>query len=313
MNVRFLWCDACLHIGVEKDRAVDFDPGYDNRQSHSPIAKAHLARVAQRLAQRVALDARVVEIGCGRGEFLSELAAAWFRNCVGYDPAAPEPTATIRNECWRGAERGGDVDCVIMRHTLEEIPDFAGFLGEVAHALSASGRLYVEITDAVRLFETGAIWSLYPEYFNLFSAHSLGQAPLRVGMVVERVDEYAGGDWLGVWVRRLSQSRRFPASPSDLHAKAAAVARLPRPIVVWGAVGRGGNFLAFLKIDRSLVAHVVDANESKWGLYMPPLRPGGDRAGKAEGAATSDRPVGRRPVPGGGSPVSAGRRTPPRL
>jgi SAM-dependent methyltransferase len=270
-SVEFLWCGACLHVGIEKQRAVGFDPHYDSRQSHSPIAKLHLGDVARRVAQHVPLDARIVEIGCGRGEFIAELAAAGFTSVVGFDPAAPAPTPLIRNEYWRGAAQGGDVDCLILRHTLEEMPDFGDFLDGVVHALSTTGRLYVEITNAAKIYETGNIWSLYPEYCNLFSAHSIGRILLEKGMIVERVDEYAGGDWLGVWARRLNRSTPYPVSPAQLAAKAAAVARLPRPIVLWGAAGRGGNFLAFLKVDRSLIAHVVDANESKWGKYVPPF------------------------------------------
>ena len=56
-DVKFLWCGACLHIGVKKDRAVGFDCEYDNRQSHSSVARAHLASVAQKVAIRARLYA----------------------------------------------------------------------------------------------------------------------------------------------------------------------------------------------------------------------------------------------------------------
>ena len=65
-------CDAC---GFVFNRAFDpalpcYGAGYDNAQRHSPAFATHLEALARHLVEeRGVRGARIVEIGCGQGDF----------------------------------------------------------------------------------------------------------------------------------------------------------------------------------------------------------------------------------------------------
>jgi hypothetical protein len=269
-DVAVAWCCNCLHISIHKNHETSFDPQYNNEQTFSPAAKAHLQKVARSVAEVVPLDASIVEIGCGRGEFLEQLHASGFSNLQGYDPVAPSPTAVIRNELWKPDALGFEVDLFVLRHTLEEIGSFAQFINLIGSQLSPKGHIYIELTNGLKLAESGNIWSYYPECHNIFSTHSLQKAIAKSGMFIERIVEYDDGNWLGVWVRPFSSVSAQTLLHDDLKHLTRIVEKLPKPIVLWGAAGRGGNFVAFLKLGLPVISHLADVNESKWGLFIPP-------------------------------------------
>jgi len=267
----FLWCDTCSHVSVSKTRSSAFDENYDNSQTASAVAQQQHAAVVGDI-QRWIPDrgAFILEIGCGRGELLDMLKDAGYQNLKGYDPAAPANTAAVVKGYW-GGSGGGDPPCdlLVARHTLEEVPSPSSFVAAMAASLAPEGHVYCEITNANHLMDAEGLFSLYPECSNLFSVRSLSGVFARNGLSIEGVSSHNRGEWLGVWGRKLSvPSER--AVMNSLEVLAQRIARLPRPLVLWGAGGRGGNILAFMRIDRSLIEHVVDVSKKKWGMFMPP-------------------------------------------
>jgi SAM-dependent methyltransferase len=269
--VDFFLCGNCHHISICKTGAAEFDAGYNNDQTASSVALGHLDRVVAQIETEISdRGARIVEIGCGRGELLFRLRERGYRCLAGYDPSAPDTFGgLISRQQWDGAS--GAADVFILRHTLEEISQVDDFVHQLAAALGSSGALYCEITNAERLVREFDIFSLYPECSNLFSAYSLERLFRRHGLSVATVTGYFEGEWLGVWGHKLAA----PPPRIALHELRARLVehlrRLPQPVALWGIGGRGGNFLSFMAADRALVPIVFDISESKQGLFIPPF------------------------------------------
>lgn len=263
-------CECCGHIHVGKESVVEFDESYNNEQGGSKIASAHIADVVEHLTTHLSdRGAKIVEIGCGRGEFLGMLAQRGYTDIRGYDPVAGGQSEYISNTYWKGAS-DSDIDLFVLRHTLEEIPDLHSFVEEVAASLSPQGRVYCEITSADRVAAQFDAFSIYPECSNIFSLKSLTLLFRKFGIELEAVWSFFDGHWVGYLGRKIPASRGEEDWNGRLERIAAKVRAAAQPAVLWGGGGRGGNMLSFCKIDTSLIEHVVDVNPAKQGMYIPP-------------------------------------------
>jgi len=236
-EVSFLWCEKCQHISINKTRTIKFDQNYDNRQTTSPFALEQYRSIVSDIKQQIPYrNACIIEIGCGRGELLEMLHFAEHTNLKGFDPAAPATPATtdmISNSYWDGTVQKRGADLIIARHTIEAIPEPMDFIGFIAEALKHDGRIYCEITNAPNLLNNRDIFSLYPEYSNLFSALSLARIYAENGLSVEKVTSINQGEWLGVWGKKNSGLYNYNAA-SHLAVLHEELLKLPRPIVLWG-------------------------------------------------------------------------------
>lgn len=269
-NVKFFWCENCRHISIHKDSIVEFDADYNNEQSDSGVAKAHLDRVVENIKALLPdKNSKIVEIGCGRGDLLNSLLQEGYVNLKGYDPVAETSSSLIESRYWVGSDTA-DIDLLILRHTLEEIPALNDFIELISKSLKPSGRVYIEFTNASKLVSDLDPFSIYPECTNIFSVGSISLLLRRYGFELEIVQEYFRGSWLGLWVNKFSEFTETAGWMRNIERIKNNILALPKPIVLWGAGGRGGNLLSFCHIDTTLIPYVVDVNKAKQGLFIPP-------------------------------------------
>ena len=269
VDANAVWCSACEHVSIAKDGSItEFDQTYDNRVSGSALIQSHYRNVADQI-EALAKDkeAVVVEIGCGRGELLREIRSRGFQNIIGYDPTMPDSADdAIVPEYWARNDLDMQYDFVILRHVLEEIPDPRRFLVDLLYAMDGNSKMYIEITNNVKSHRESDIFTIYPEYYNLYSVRSITELLFRAGLTVLDVHSYFGGAWLGVWAAsRVSAVGDASPLMSELRERIVA---LPKPVVLWGAGGRGCNILNFCSLSMRDVSAVVDTDPSKWGKYI---------------------------------------------
>jgi len=265
-------CSSCQHLYLKKSAIETFDCCYNNEQLGSDVASRHLEEVADILAG-VCSDrsARIVEIGCGRGELLNIMESRGYRNLKGYDPVVrPGENPLVEPVFWSSDVGDGLIDLLILRHTLEEMRDPDEFLAAARSVLSPKGWVYCEFTPSNDVIAENDFFSIYPEYFNLFSIESIMRLFQRVGLRSSSMRSYFSGRWLGLFARNGNMNSR-PCWDDILKDLAKALRRLPGPVVLWGAGGRGENLLSYCGLDTSVIEYVVDINPAKQGMYIPPF------------------------------------------
>jgi hypothetical protein len=302
-DLRLGLCRRCGFIGN-----LEFDPGlheysgrYEETQGFSPTFNEFHRRLAEDLIERYGIRGKkVIEIGCGKGEFLALLCELGGNRGMGFDPAYVDGrlpgSATARIDFVKDfySEKYSDcvADVVCCKMTLEHIHDVAAFVATVRRAIGdrASTAVFFQVPDTTRILREIAFWDIYYEHCSYFTPCSLGFLFSRCGFEVMRQWTGYGGQYLMIEAR---PGRRAPAGtpgpPAGLDELAKDVERFTaavrtrlatwrtllanlhsqgRRAVLWGGGSKAVAFLTTLGI-RDEVPYAVDINPYKQGTFLP--------------------------------------------
>ena len=148
------------------------------------------ARVRALARLRAAPDDRVLDVGCGSGDFLRLLAARGFRDLTGVDPFLPfdsradGPCRFIKGQL--ADLRGELFGVVTLHHVIEHAPDTRAFLADAAAVLAPGGRLLVRtpLVDSWAALQYGARWFQHdaPRHLVLLTSDGLVRAAAAAGL-----------------------------------------------------------------------------------------------------------------------------------
>lgn len=290
-NCGYLW-----NAGFD-EALIRYDADYEGTQIHSPHFRAYLDALARDWAALWPDARRVIEAGCGQGEFLEALSAHCGAELIGYDPAARAPRAgraAIRPTLLPDAPDTPDAhaDAVLSRMTLEHLPLPGDFIAAKARWLVDGGMLAVQVPNAEQTIRDTQVCELQYEHVGYHSPRSLLALLDACGLrPVALRDDYAG-QHLSAFARKPGAA--LPGSGPSVTAlpdpvPASAVAALGRAqaafgarwnrrlkdealagraIHLWGAGSRATAFGANLP-DPGLVSGVIDINPRRAGTFVP--------------------------------------------
>jgi SAM-dependent methyltransferase len=296
------FCPECSFISntLFDPSMHEYSGNYEETQGFSPTFRAFHKRLAESLIEKYNLrNKKIVEIGCGKGEFLSLICELGGNQGIGFDPAfvaernpASENVdvtfiADFYSEQY--AHIGADFFCCKM--TLEHIPDTAHFVRTVRRAVGdrEDSIVFFQVPDAQRVLRDLAFWDIYYEHCSYFSAGSLSRVFREAGFeVLETWTDY-DGQYLMISAR--PSASILPPSELELTAPQAVQqdieyfvkqqsARIEswkreiasykasgRRAVVWGSGSKGVAFLSALG-GGSEIDYVVDINPFRQGKFM---------------------------------------------
>jgi len=274
---------------------------YEDSQGFSDHFNTFLVGLVRRLVGRYDIrHKKVLEIGCGKGEFLWLLCEAGDNEGIGIDPACvPEripdyvrSRITIIPEMYSQRHADVEADVICCRHTLEHIPQTGEFLRLLRKAIGSRKDVLVffEVPDALRILREGAFWDIYHEHCSYFTAGSLARLFRSSCFDIEELCL----DYDDQYIMLVARPADRPTGPAfeienDLAEIPEAVMsfcgtvekkmqswrrflrscrRCCRRSVVWGSGSKGVAFLTTLRIADE-VEYVVDINPYRQGKYMP--------------------------------------------
>ena len=296
------FCPACGFISnVIFDPSVqDYAGGYEEQQSFSPRFRAFQSDLITRLVERYDLRGKdVVEIGCGKGDFLVELCEAGGNRGVGIDPTC-DP-ARVAGSCASRvrfipelySDSHADLPCDLLccRHTLEHIHPTNEFVRSVRRVVGAhkSALVFFEVPDVVRVLRERAFWDIYYEHCSYFSLGSLGRVFRDNAFeLIELAQDY--DDQYLLLVARPADGPTAAAFPAEhqlaevsgqVKAFAGQVSRriegfrrqtaclrsAGKRLAIWGGGSKCVSFLSTVGIAED-VAAVVDINPYRQGKFL---------------------------------------------
>ena len=302
-DMRLLFCEAC---GFLSNSAFDvtlneYSPDYEEAQHFSPRFNQFADELVADLVDRFGMrNKRVLEIGCGKAEFLRRLCEAGDNFGIGVDPAIrperflTEARAKMRLVPELYSEKHSDLqaDVILCRHTLEHIQPTRDFLDIVRRSIGDRCDVQVcfELPDVRIILEETRFWDVYYEHCSYFSAGSLA-----------RLFREASFDIVDLWRAYDDQYLLLVAKPAerptqaslniedDLEEMSALASafethsqqqiahwretigtfyREGRKPVLWGAGSKCVAFLTTAGLERE-VEVVVDINPYKAGKFLP--------------------------------------------
>jgi SAM-dependent methyltransferase len=303
-QLRLERCEDCGFItntAFEPWRTA-YNPDYEETQAFSPHFQGFIRDLSRDWVDRFCLRGKhIVEIGCGKGEFLVEMLRAGAASGLGIDPGVhPERVPDdIRDRArWIRGFFPSDLpelvaDAVVCRHTLEHIAPVGEFMQSVRRAIGERRGTAVlfELPGTQHVLDNGWFWDIYYEHCSYFTAGSLARLMRRTGFELLGVRPAYDGQYL--LVEALPSDTPAPGAPlaieDDLDRVAAAadhfaagyeplveswrrrvvdVTRHGGTAVIWGSGSKGVAFLAALGDHADAIEAAVDVNPFKHGRFM---------------------------------------------
>ena len=265
-----------------------WDPEYEETQACS----GHFNRFAEGLVDDLVRyfslkHKRILEIGCGKGHFLSALCRGGRNIGLGVDPAFdpgrnPDEcgAVTFHQRHFDSEHLRFEPDLIVCRHTLEHIIDPESLLTLVASRGNCD--IVIEVPDLGRIIAEGAFWDLYYEHCVYYDAESLGTTLNRFGIECHDTTLCFHDQYLLAMGRTTSNpvqssaTRRQPApAPRFEQTVSAWLDQLERwqanelNILLWGGGSKAVAFLSAMGRGAEGITAVVDINPKKRGRFLP--------------------------------------------
>ena len=187
-DVNLGFCNNCGFISnmAFEPSKVTYSSVYEDQQCFSPTFNAFAQKLAADLIDEHNLhNKHILEIGCGKGDFLTLLCELGNNSGVGIDPAfvqdRNQSTVSDRLSFIRDYYSDRYADCegdfVCCRHTLEHIHNTFEFVNTVRSAIGNryDTTVFFEVPDVIRVLRELAFWDIYYEHCSYFSLGSLAR------------------------------------------------------------------------------------------------------------------------------------------
>lgn len=304
-DLRLGFCPHCEFVTntIFDSAAHEYSVNCEETQGYSPTFNRFSEKLAKYWVDEYDLKNKtVLEVGCGKGEFLGELVRFGLGKGIGIDPAYVPgrldeellQRLEFIPELYSEEYAHLSADAVCCRHTLEHVGPTLEFLTMLRRSIGrGSGvTLLFDLPDAYRVFEEPAYWDVYYEHCSYFTARSL-----------RRLFEMAGFGKIKALYRDYDDQflviEAIEGSPESESAKAVfdienesiaalvegfaekvgkttdawvqrvqSMKRSGGTVVLWGGGSKAVAFLAATGLKQEIDA-VVDINPHKWNRYLP--------------------------------------------
>lgn len=300
-DVQLNFCIDCGHLynQVFNSELMEYTQNYENSLHFSPKFQEYSNQLVKRLTETYNLyNKDIVEIGCGKGDFLKMICAYGKNRGYGFDRSY-EPEIDTGNKLdlvefiqdfYSEKYANYPTDLIVSRYVLEHIQDPYHFILDIKNILDHSKDItfYFEVPNILYTLRDLGIWDLIYEHCSYFSAPSISKLFEKANFEVRNVTENYMGQFLAIEantrkkgaddyqtyvsiesVKELVEkfSTNFNQKINEWEVKLEQYRRAGKKIIAWGGGAKGVSFLNFLKTE-NLINEIVDINFRKQGMYI---------------------------------------------
>ncbi len=297
-DIHLAFCGSC---GFVWNAAFDvslmrYEEDYESTQAVSPTFNRFHDHLAHDLIERFDLHGKkIVELGCGQGEFITMLAEYGDNHGYGFDQVIRDNSGNERikfiKDYYSPKYSQLRPDFVACKMTLEHVHNTGEFIRGLRATVGDHPEtvVFFMIPEITRILKLAAFWDVYYEHCSYFSPGSLA-----------RTFRLAGLDPIQVWTDYADQYVLIAARPGHgkgpvLANEAAPDALLPqvrafservakdrkrwqgilrearaagKRAVLWGGGSKAVAFLTTVGVPDELLSYAVDVNPRRSGTYI---------------------------------------------
>jgi SAM-dependent methyltransferase len=184
-DIRMCFCARCGFVwnGAFDPARMRYEDDYESTQAVSPTFNAFHERLARDLIERFDLHGKkVIELGCGQGEFVPMLAELGDNEGYGFDRVIRQPgrtgKVTFIKDLYADPYRDLAPDFVCCKMTLEHVHDVSHFLRGLRRTVGdrPESVVFFMIPEVTRILNLRAFWDIYYEHCSYWSPGSLARA-----------------------------------------------------------------------------------------------------------------------------------------
>jgi SAM-dependent methyltransferase len=301
-DVRLAFCRRCGFISniAFDPKLTEYSGRYEETQAFSPTFNIFQDKLAHALVERHDLhNKELIEIGCGKGEFLRLMCNLGSNRGLGFDPGYSEargdsqgtPGFRVIRDFFSEKYTDQSADFVACKMTLEHIPTPELFLSAAVRTVREDGVIFIQVPESLRILRDCAFEDIYYEHCSYFSAGSLGRLFHQLGLRVLSTEIEYDGQYLTVEATFPGARVASTDEPQfeDLDELARHVAGFPmrvqtkmqewqqhlarwesqgKRVAIWGSGSKGVSFLTGVP-GAEAITHAVDINPYRHGYFMP--------------------------------------------
>jgi SAM-dependent methyltransferase len=292
-------CGFVFNAAFEPDR-LSYSAAYENTQSCSPYFKQYLIQLADSLLTKYGLSNKlVIEVGCGKGDFLRLLCKDGRNRGIGFDPTYVGPetmeggAVEFVRDFYDSRQAHYAPDFVCCRHVIEHVQTPLEMLTAVRQAVGdrLNSTVFFETPALPWTLDSLSFWDFFYEHCSYFTAENLAWAFEQTGFCVLEARPAFDGQYLHIEARPAPTSRmpgkpRRPPSKPDLWPKVQAfLAGVEQHMkaceekidafsraggcAIWGAAAKGATLVNTLDPLNRRIRFLIDINPAKQGKYVP--------------------------------------------
>ncbi len=294
-------CKGCgLIYNSSFDTKTDYhSQPFEDQQGFSPTFTKFITSIAQSFIDKYNIyNKKIIEIGCGKGDFLLLISKLGNNIGIGIDPAyvegriPPNENLSFLKEFYQEKHGKLPVDAIVCRHTLEHIHDVGNFLNTLHRSLSQKEHvvLLFEVPSVVRILEEMAFWDIYYEHCTYLSPGSMARLFRLHGFEILNLSLQYNNQYLFLEAKpghmNHEKANQLEEDTSELLELAMnfnrEVSRIfsywrslllqykveGKKVVLWGGGSKSVGFLTEFS-NLNLIEYVIDINPHLAGNFIP--------------------------------------------
>lgn len=287
----------CFECGFIWNRSfdpekTDYSLSYENSLFYSPLFENYTSKLINRLISKYDIRKKtVLDIGCGKGDFLRMFCEAGSNHGIGFDTSFDEKrqgefpdTIKIIKDKFSSKYSGFKADMVCSRYVFEHVPQPRDFLFTIKDSLNGGEHtIYFEVPNVQSLINSESLWDIIYEHCSYFGRSSLGKVFEDCGFSILDIYEGFEGQFLSIEAKADSSGEGKKRYEEGFSVDETAeyfsegmkiiegwrewkVQAGSKKTVLWGAGAKGVNFLNIIGVDDE-IEFVIDINPYKQGKF----------------------------------------------
>ncbi len=293
------FCKNCGHVfnSAFQPELMEYTQEYENSLHFSMRFQEYAENLVDYLISKYELKNKtVIDVGCGKGDFLKMITKSGGNKGIGFDPSyVPDESDKDLKDVEFVLDFYSDkyskyaADLITCRHVLEHIQFPADFISNVRKSVENhfNSKIFFEVPNVLYTLKDLGIWDLIYEHCSYFSPNSLTHLFENNGFNILEIKDYYGGQFLGIETSPSEKSKG--TNPFNLNVEEITqfaenfkneydskvkfwkstideYSNKNKKIIVWGGGSKGVTFLNILK-TQEVIEYIVDINPRKQGMY----------------------------------------------